>query len=449
MFDDYVAILDIGTTKIVSLVGRKDPNGNLQILGYGEETSAGVTRGLVLNINEASEAIEKAVNKAKEQSGIDFKKVFVGIAGQHIYSHQNSHSIVNTESDEISEELVKKLTDEVYNVATNPGEVILHVFPQEYYVDGQIVNNPVGSMGKQLSGRFHISIGKEKSIKIIEKSIARVGLQVIKIILEPVASAEAVLTAEEKEAGVVLIDIGGGTTDMVIYKDNVIRHTAVVPFGGNSITDDLHKGCSILVKQAEDLKKQYGSAVADLVSDIQSATVQGIAGREAREISFKAIAEIIQARVLEIIDTINFELKNSNYYDEIAGGITLTGGGSLLKHINRLVEFRTGLETKIASPENYIYSDQEKFKNPKYSTAIGLLLKGIDYMKQLEKMQGPKKIVVEDIIEEEIETTTEIKENNIKSTTKNQDKKQENNKKTGILTKLKNFFIEEDESSEV
>lgn len=443
MFEDYVAILDIGTTKIVSLVGRKDPDGNLQILGYGEETSQGVSRGLVLNINEASEAIEKAVKKAKEQSGIDFKNVFVGIAGQNIFSHQNSHSIVNNDSDEITKELVKKLTDEVYNVALSPGEVILHVFPQEYMVDNQVVKNPVGSMGKQLTGRFHISIGREKAIKIIERSIERVGLKAIKIILEPVASAEAVLSEDEKEAGVVLVDIGGGTTDMVIYKDNVIRHTAVVPFGGNSITTDLHKGCNILLKQAEELKKKYGTAVADLVNENQCATIPGIAGRDSREISFKVISEIIQARALEIIDTIKYELKNSNYYDEIAGGITLTGGGALLKHLNRLVEFRIGLETKIASPDKYIYSEHEAFKNPKYSTAVGLLLKGIEYMKQLEKLNPLKKEEKEAIVEEE--NLNDI-ENEI-----NKEKQTESVKKKGggFLNKLKNFFIEDDESAEV
>lgn len=440
MIDDYVAILDIGTTKIVSLVGRRDPDGNLMILGYGEESSQGVIRGLVLNINDASEAISKAVNKAKEQSGIDFKEVFVGIAGQHIFSRQNSHSIRN-EEDIISEELVAKFIDEVYKMAMSPGEVILHVFPQEYTVDGQIVNNPVGSMGKQLVGQFNLSIGKEKSIEIIEKSVEMAGLKVIKVILEPVASAEAVLTHEEKEAGVVLVDIGGGTSDMVIYKDNVIRHSAVVPFGGGSVTSDIRKGCNVLSKQAEELKRKYGSALVDLVEPNECATIPGIGNREPREISFKAIAEIIQARVLEIIDTINFELKNSNFYDSIGVGITLTGGGSLLKNIGQLVEFRTGLETKIAGPEKYIFSNQEAFKNPKYSTAIGLMLKGIEYMKQLnkykdEKIQQEKKVIDEEVIEDNVE---ESKNN----------RKKPKDKKGNFLEKLKNFFIEDDESSKV
>ena len=464
MFDDYVAILDIGTTKIVSMVGRKDSNGVLQILGYGEESSLGVSRGTVSNITEASVVIKKAVSKAKEQSGIDFKEVYVGIAGQHIYNIQNSHSIINKNFDEITEELVQQLIDEVYNMSMTPGDEIIHVFPIEYSVDKQIVQNPIGTMGKQLTGSFHITIGKEKSKKLIERSVEKAGLKCIKTILEPVASAEAVLTADEKEAGVLLVDIGGGTSDMIIYKENSIKFSAVIPFGGNTFTNDIQKGCKILPKDAEEVKRKYGSAVADLVKENQTVTIPGIGGREPKEISLVLISKIIQPRAIEIIDTILYELKNSNFQDEISSGITITGGGALLKDLSQLIDFRTGYETKVSSPINYIYSEKEIFKNPKYSTAIGLLLKGIEYSIQINKHKAEKNKIEEEKrkieeekrkIEEEKQKIEEEKRRIEEEKKKEEEEKIEETKSTKKPKKKKNIlkkimgFLVEDEDTEV
>ena len=377
MLDKYVAIIDIGTTKIVCLVGSKDPEGNLHVMGYGEAVSDGIQRGIVVNLVRASEAIKIAVNKAKEQSGIDFQEVYVGIAGQHIFSQQISHSIINDKSDLINAELVKKLSNEVYNMAMQPGEQIIHVFPQSYRVDNMYVEDPVGVMGKQLVGDFSISIGKERSIVVIRKSVEDLGLRVVKIILEPLASAESVLTSEEKEAGTVLVDIGGGTTDMVIFKNNIMRHSAVIPIGGKVVTADICEGCGVLMKQAEELKVQYGCAIADLVKQTDVAAVPSVSDRgQPREFSFKTIAEIIQARVIEVIDTVKKEIDNSACASGLPGGIVLTGGGSLLKHIDKLFEFRTGYETKVCGPGKYVYLEHDAFKSPKYSTSLGLLLKG-------------------------------------------------------------------------
>ncbi len=460
MQDKTVAIIDIGTTKIVSLVGQKDPSGNLHILGYGEAVSQGVERGLVSNMNEASEVINKAVEQAKLQSKIDFKEVFVGIAGQHIYSTQNSHSVSIDDSGEITQAIVDKLTSEVYNMAINPGETIIHVFPQEYSVDGQPVRNPVGAMGRQLSGRFHISIGKEKSIKLIRKAIEKIGLNIIKIILEPVASAEAVLIDEEKEAGVVLLDIGGGTSDMIIIKDNIIKHTAVIPFGGNVITRDIQTGCQILANQAEELKIKYGSAIADVVDANSCATVPGIGGREPREISFKTIAEIIQHRVIEIIDTIEFEIKNSMSFSDLAAGITITGGGALLKHLGKLMEYRIGLETKIAYPRKYSFYDNQIFNHPKYATSIGLLIKGYDYLEKIKLLnQNSENVIKNKKIEDDNINVNKIieeeKNEEVEQTDENNDLKPEDDSKKKkkskeyILDFLKKIFIDEDKSNEV
>ncbi len=438
MIDDYVAILDIGTTKIVAMVGKIDVSGKLKILGYGEESSLGVNRGLVLNVNEASAVIQKVVQKAKEQSDIDFKEVYVGIAGQHISSLHLSHSIINKNSDIIQQDLVDKLIQEVYNMSLNPGEKILHVFPQEYIVDGTAVINPVGTMGRQLQGRFHISVGKDTKIDVLGRSVEMAGLKIKNLILEPVASAQAVLSEEEKEAGVLLLDIGGGTTDMIIYKDNLIRYSAVIPFGGKSITDDIQKGCNIVLSQAEKLKIEYGSAIADMVNEKDYAPVAGIAGREPREISFKTIAGIIQARAIEIIDTVTYELKKSGYYNAIAAGITITGGGALLKHLTELIEFRTGFETNIAQPANYIFTTADAFNHPKYSTSIGLLLKGSE-IEQNKKKRYQEKEKVKEEQQELVEETVE------QSTSKDKNKKGGN----GFLKKLKDFFIDEDDSTEV
>jgi len=455
MFDDYIAILDIGTTKIVAMVGRKDPSGHLHILGYGEETSLGVNRGLVMNMNEAGEVIERVVKKARDESGINFKEVFVGIAGQNIYSNTISHSIYNKELDEITSELVEKIINEVYNMSIQSGEKILHVFPQSYMVDNQPVKNPAGTMGKQLSGAFHVSIGTEKAINVLQKTIERVGLKIIKIILEPVASAEAVLTPEEKEAGVVMLDIGGGTTDMIIVKDNNIRYTAVIPFGGNSITNDIKEGCNILEKQAETLKLTYGSAIADMVSEDKFIIIEGIAGREEREIAFKTVAEIIQARIIEIIDNVKNQLKNSGFIDKVAAGITITGGGSQLKYLSRLIEYRIGLETKIAFPDKYIYNNNSSFSNPKYATAIGLLLKGIDYMNQISKQK--QKLKAQTVVQPEetkkIEDTETINENKTtkpenKEVSKENGEAKNKGKVNNIFQKIFNYFADNEDDSQ-
>ncbi|HQB78500.1 MAG TPA: cell division protein FtsA, partial [Tenuifilaceae bacterium] len=310
---EYVAAIDLGTTKIVTIVGRKNNNGKLQVVAYSKAPSVGIKRGVVLNIEETVNAIQRTVEEVQMKSGVVFGDVFVGIAGQHIRSIRNRGYINRDAFDsEITNEDVQRLIDDMHKIPIEVGEEILHVLPQNFIVDNEAgVRNPIGMSGRRLEANFHIVIGQTASAKNIEKCVSRVGLKVNDLILEPLASADAVLTEDEKEAGVVLVDIGGGTTDVVVYYDGIVRHTAVIPFGGNVITNDIKEGCSILLRQAESLKVQFGSALGDLAPEDKIVTIPGISGREPKEISFKSLAYIIQSRMEEIINYVHFEIENS------------------------------------------------------------------------------------------------------------------------------------------
>ncbi len=338
--EHLLAAVDIGTTKIVSIVGKQTENKKLEILGMSKTASKGVKRGVVLNIEETVNAINTTVTEVKKQTGIQFKDVFVGIAGQHIKSVRN-RGYFNRDSydEEITKADIQRLVDDMYKIPIDAGEEIIHVLPQNFVVDNETgIKNPVGISGKRLEGNFHIVIGQIASAKNISKCIDRVGLNVEELILEPLASSEAVLTEDEKEAGVVLVDIGGGTTDIAVYYDDIIRHTAVIPFGGNVITWDIKDGCSILNRQAESLKITFGSALGDLAQEDKIVTIPGISGRDPKEISFKSLAYIIQSRMEEIIDAIMFEIDNSGVLDKLSAGIVFTGGGALLRHLPQLVK---------------------------------------------------------------------------------------------------------------
>jgi len=377
-----VAAVDIGTTKIVSLVGRLSEQGKLEVLGISQTASKGVKRGVVLNIEETVNAIQTTSSEAMKQSGIKFNEVFVGIAGQHIKSVRN-RGYINRDSyeDEITRNDLQNLIDDMNKIPVDVGEEIIHVLPQNYIVDSETgVKNPVGMFGKRLEANFHIVIGQTSSARNIGKCINRVGLDVKQLVLEPLASSAAVLTDDEKEAGVALVDIGGGTTDVAVYYDDVIRHTAVIPFGGNVITRDIKEGCAILQRQAESLKMQFGSALGDLAQEDKVVTIPGISGRDPKEISFKSLAYIIQSRMEEIIDAVSYEIENSGYMDKLSAGIVLTGGGSMLKHLNQLVKFKTGMDVRIGFPgEQMVAETAEEINQPMYSTSVGLLLKGLEY----------------------------------------------------------------------
>ena len=389
--DHFVAAVDIGTTKIVAIVGRINENEKLEVLGMSKTASKGVKRGVVLNIEETVNAIEYTVKEAQLKAGVHFKDVFVGIAGQHIKSIRN-RGYINRDSydDEITREDIQKLVEDMHKIPVDVGEEILHVLPQNFIVDNETgVKNPVGMSGKRLEANFHIVVGQIASANNIEKCINRVGLNVKQLILEPLASSEAVLTEDEKEAGVALVDIGGGTTDVAVYYDDIIRHTAVIPFGGNVVTRDIKEGCSILQRQAESLKLQFGSALGDLAKEDKVVTIPGISGREPKEISFKSLAYIIQSRMEEIVDAVMFEVENSGFMDKLSAGIVLTGGGALLSHLPQLVKFKTGLGVRVGYPAEKLAKDlNDEVNEPMYSTSVGLLLKGAQYLKEHNEVTG-------------------------------------------------------------
>jgi len=383
--------LDIGTTKIAVIVGRKNEFGKIDILGYGKVPSIGVKRGVVANIDNTVQSIKDAVTEAASKSGVDIKYVNVGIAGQHIKSLQHRGSLIREESDtEISQDDIDKLCNSMYNLNMNPGEEILDVIPQEFSIDGEHGNTtPKGMIGSSLEANFHIIIGQTAAAKNIYKCVRKAGLEVVELIIEPMASAEAVLSEEEKEAGVVLVDIGGGTSDIAIFHGGIIRHTAVIPLGGEIISEDIKEGCSIIKKHAEELKVKFGSALARENREEEIVAIPGLRGRTPKEISLKNLASIIQARMEEIIEHIYFEIKNSGYEKKLIGGIVLTGGGAQLKHIAQLTEFMTGLDTRIGYPNEHLSTDVEtEMASPMYATGIGLVIEGIGrYQRELDKMK--------------------------------------------------------------
>tara|TARA_B100001250_G_scaffold60159_1_gene46898 strand:- start:1028 stop:2344 length:1317 start_codon:yes stop_codon:yes gene_type:complete len=377
--------LDIGTTKIVALVGKKNEYDKIEILGYGKSKSQGVHRGVVNNITQTIQSIQLAIEDAKNTSGHEIKDVVVGIAGQHIRSIQHSDYITRIKAEEvINEDDIQKLINQVYKLVMLPGEEIIHVLPQEYKVDGQgEIKGPMGMYGGRLEANFHVVVGQVSSIKNIGRCIKSSGLEMENITLEPLASSDAVLSKEEKEAGVALIDIGGGTTDLAVFKDGIIRHTSVIPFGGNVITEDIKEGCSIIEKQAELLKIKFGSAWPGENKDTEIVSIPGLRGRDPKEISLKTLSKIINARVVEIIEQVFLEIKNYGHNEQkkkLIAGIVLTGGGSQLNHLKQLVEYITGMDTRIGFPGEHLASETiNNISSPMFATSVGLLMNALKH----------------------------------------------------------------------
>lgn len=377
--------LDIGTTKVCAIVGRRNEHGKIEVLGMGKAESLGVIRGEVRNIEKTVKAINEAIEKArqsllKNEIKLVLHSVHVGIAGQHIKSLQHRNSIsLGTEAVEVSREDVKRLIADTNKLALSPGDKIIHVLAQEYAVDdwGDVLD-PIGMSGVRLASNFHIITGNVDAITNIYKSVDRAGLEVAELILEPLSSSEAVLTPEEMEAGVCLVDIGGGTTDLAIFKNGIIRHTAVIPFGGNIITKDVEEGCNVLKNQAEALKVKFGSALADENKENEIVSIPSFHGRPPKEVSVKNLAMVIQARVEEIFESVLYEIKSARLEHKLNAGIVITGGGSQLKHIDKLAEYVTSLDARIGYANEHIGKTfVEEIKSPIYATGVGLVIKGL------------------------------------------------------------------------
>ncbi|MEH6764814.1 cell division protein FtsA [Aequorivita antarctica] len=412
MENDNIAVgLDIGTTKIVAMIGRKNDYGKMEILGIGKAKSLGVHRGVVNNITQTIQSIQQAVQDAETSSGMKIKEVVVGIAGQHIRSLQHSDYITRPNGEDvIKEEDIDRLCNQVHKLVMLPGEEILHVLPQDFKVDGQAeIKEPIGMYGARLEANFHVVVGQVSSIRNVGRCIKSAGLELSAITLEPLASAKAVLSQEEKEAGVALIDIGGGTTDLAIFKDGIIRHTAVIPFGGNVITEDIKEGCSIIEKQAELLKIKFGSAWPGENKDNEIVSIPGLRGREPKEISLKNLSKIIHARVIEIIEQAYMEIKNYGHEDpkkKLIAGIVLTGGGAQLQHIKQLVEYITGMDTRIGYPNEHLAGDSDsETTSPMYATAVGLVLNSLESKEKSSLMKRFPHPETEQVIEGESDST--------------------------------------------
>lgn len=411
---NYAVGLDIGTTKIVAMIGCYNEYGKLEVLGIGKAKSLGVHRGVVNNITQTIQSIQQAVEAAEEDSGMKISEVVAGIAGQHIRSLQHSDYITRANDEEvINNQDIDTLCNQVHKLVMLPGEEIIHVLPQDYKVDGQAeITEPRGMYGARLEANFHVVVGQIASIRNIGRCIKSAGLELAGINLEPLASASAVLSQEEKEAGVALIDIGGGTTDLAIFKDGIIRHTAVIPFGGNVITEDIKEGCSIIEKQAEMLKIKFGSAWPGENKDNEIVSIPGLRGREPKEITLKNLSKIIHARVVEIIDQVYSEIKAYGHEEQkkkLIAGIVITGGGAELKHLKQLVEYTTGMDTRIGFPNEHLAGNSDpETASPIYATAVGLVLNS------LQKYNKPKPKQVEVHVENQAEQT-ENKEKEIET----------------------------------
>ena len=378
---NIVVGLDIGTTKISLMVGKMNEYKKLEIVAQGKSESYGVSRGIVANIDRTVESIKEAINQASQHYNIN--EVYVGIAGQHIKSLQHRGEIVRDDvENEINISDMKKLKENMFKLITIPGEEVIHVIPQEYTVDGEDgIQDPRGMAGIKLSANFHVITAQVGAVRNIIRCVEKAGLKTKELILEPFASALATLDEDELREGVALVDIGGGTTDVAIFLDKVIRHTAVIPFGGNVITKDIKTGLSILEKQAELLKVKFGSAVHSDDHDNVMVSIPGLRGREPKEISVKNLTEIISARMKEIIDLVYHQIKVSGYEDKLMTGIVLTGGGAQLRNLNQLVSFITGMEARVGYPNEHLGKEsKDNVTSPMYSTGTGLVMKGFQGM---------------------------------------------------------------------
>lgn len=414
--------LDIGTTKIVAIAGRKNDFGKLEIIGFGHARSNGVQHGMVLNINQTISSIQSTMEDCRRCSPVlDIKEVYVGIAGHHIKSLKSNGDIVRqSNDDEITQVEIDQLISDQHKIYIPAGDQIIDIIPQEYKVDNhENIPNPIGFSGVRVGANFHIITGDKNAIRNITRSVVKSNLQVTDLVLQPLASAAAVMSDQDLEAGIAIVDIGGGTTDLAIFYEGILKHTAVIPFGGENITMDIKTGLGVLKAQAEAMKVQYGSALPDQAAANAYIRVPSFKGLPPREVSVKLLAEIIQARMTEILEFVSFHIKQAGLDNRMLnGGIVLTGGGSQLKHLIQLTEYVTGFNARIGYPNEHLASGYtDELAQPMYSTCIGLILKGYNVYENspqfLNKIFEEPEVVVapsnptlpflDETVEEEIE----------------------------------------------
>lgn len=412
--------LDIGTTKIAVIAGRKNEHGKLEILGFGRANSSGVQHGQVLNIDKTIEAIQLALHNCYESNpDLEINEVYVGIAGHHIKSLQTRGDIIRQEPEnEIKGWEIDLLVENQRKTFIPAGDQIIDVIPQDFYVDNiQNIKEPIGFNGVKVGANFHIITGDRNAIRNINRAVDKSGLKTKDLVLQPLASASAVMSEIDMEAGVAILDIGGGTSDLAVFYEGTLKHTAVIPFGGENITNDIKMGLGVLKGQAEAMKVQFGSALSDEAKANAYITIPGLKGMPAKEISVKNLAKIIQARMTEILDFVDYHLKQIGLDNKaLNGGIILTGGGSQLKHLIQLTEYITHLNARIGLPNEHLSSNHiDELKKPMYSTCLGLILKGYsdyehkdkEFTQKFKVVEVPKKLTVHKV-EKQIELDEKI-----------------------------------------
>jgi len=388
---DFVVGLDIGTTKVVCIVGEVNRDASINIIGFGQAPSHGLRKGVVINIDSTVESIKKAVKEAENMAGIKISSAYVGIAGTHIKSF-NSSGVVAVKDKEITEQDVNRVIDAAKAVMIPQDREVLHVIPQEFIVDDQDgIREPVGMNGVRLEAKVHIVTGAISSAQNLIKCANKAGIQVTKLCLQPIASSYAVLSQDEKELGVALVDIGGGTTDIAIFREGALLYTSVLPIGGVHITNDISVGVRASIDAAEKIKLTSGCAMASLVKEDETIEVPAVGEGKPRVVARKILAEIIEARVEEMYSLIQQEINRSTYADLLAAGVVLTGGTTLLQGMVELVDFLFEVPLKRGVPIR-LGGLKEVVNSPKYSTAVGLLKYGASQMNRSSQNQPPSLI---------------------------------------------------------
>lgn len=391
--NNIIVGLDVGTTKVCAVVAGIDENGRMNILGVGRSPSDGMMRGVVTHIDKTIRSISNAVAEAESRSGVAIKSVIVGIAGDHIQSFQSRGAVgISGPDNEVTQADVDRLIQDTKRIALPSDRKIIHVIPQSFIIDGQDgVFDPLGISGVRMEANVHIITGLVSAAQNIYKCVQRAGLEVSDMVLEPLASSYAVLDDEEKEVGVALLDVGGGTTDLAVFEERTIRHTAVIGIAGKKVTDDIRKGLGILNEQAERLKKEHGYAYAPSVISNEPITLPGVGGRSPIEIDKRLLAQIIQPRMEEIFEIAELEIKRSGYSRHLSGGIVLTGGGALVKGTADLAREVLGMPVKIGIPSGFAGGLVREIENPAYSTVVGLVIYGFKHQHQAPMENTSKK----------------------------------------------------------
>ncbi|MFZ5776490.1 MAG: cell division protein FtsA [Thermodesulfobacteriota bacterium] len=372
---DLIVGLDIGTTKICAVVGEARDN-RVDIIGIGRHPSVGLRRGVVVNIESTVHSIRQAIEEAERMAGCEIGSVYVGIAGSHIKSF-NSHGLIAIKGSEIKQDDIDRVVDAARAVPIPPDQEVIHVLPQEFMVDGQAdIQDPIGMTGVRLEADVHIVTGSATAVHNIIKCCNRAGLTVSDVVLEPLASAGAVLTREEMELGVGLLDIGGGTADLAVFADGTIKHTFVLGLGGQNLTNDLSIGLRTPQKEAERLKEEFGCALASMIDKDQVIEVPSVGGRKNRKLSRRVMGEILEPRVEEMLTLINQELVESHYKEMVNAGIVITGGTGLLENMEELAEQIFDLPVRIGYPEN-VGGVVDVVKTPQWATGVGLVIYGM------------------------------------------------------------------------